>query len=96
MELEKAGKQEMLEMVRDISDMLNVHFISQKKPRGLGHAILCAKTFSGDEPFALLLGDNVVYNNQKPCLKQLIDCYGEYKTSVLGVQTVAKEDINKY
>ena len=78
MELEKAGKQEMLEMVREISDMINVHFIRQKGPRGLGNAILCAKTFVGEEPFAVLLGDDVVYNDKKPCLKQLIDCYGEY------------------
>ena len=96
MELEKAGKQEMLEMVREISDMVNIHFIRQKEPRGLGHAILCAKTFVGDEPFAVLLGDDVVYNDRKPCLKQLIDCYGEYKTSVLGVQTVVAQDVNKY
>ena len=96
MELEKAGKQEMLEMVKEISDMVNVHFIRQKEPRGLGHAILCAKTFVGNEPFAVLLGDDVVYNEQKPCLKQLIDCYGEYKTSVLGVQTVEPQDVNKY
>ena len=96
MELEKSGKQEMLEMVRDISDMVNIYFIRQKEPRGLGHAILCAKTFVGDEPFAVLLGDDVVYNDEKPCLKQLIDCYGEYKTSVLGVQTVDAQDVNKY
>ena len=95
-ELEKAGKQEMLEMVKEISDMVNVHFIRQKEPRGLGHAILCAKTFVGNEPFAVLLGDDVVYNDRKPCLKQLIDCYGEYRTSVLGVQTVAEQDVNKY
>ena len=96
MELEKAGKEEMLEMVREISDMVNIHFIRQKEPRGLGHAILCARTFVGNEPFAVLLGDDVVYNDQKPCLKQLIDCYGEYNTSVLGVQTVAPENVNKY
>ena len=96
MELEKAGKQQMLEMIREISDMVNVHFIRQKEPRGLGHAIFCAKTFVGDETFAVLLGDDIVYNDQKPCLKQLIDCYGEYKTSVLGVQTVEPQDVNKY
>ena len=96
MELEKSGKQEMLEMIREISDMVNIHFIRQKEPRGLGHAILCAKTFVGNEPFAVLLGDDVVYNDEKPCLKQLIDCYGEYKTSVLGVQTVDPNDVNKY
>ena len=96
MELEKSGKEEMLKMVREISDMVNIHFIRQKEPRGLGHAILCAKTFVGNEPFAVLLGDDVVYNDNKPCLKQLIDCYEEYKTSVLGVQTVEQQDVNKY
>ena len=96
MELEKSGKEEMLKMVREISDMVNIHFIRQKEPRGLGHAILCAKTFVGNEPFAVLLGDDVVYNDNKPCLKQLIDCYEEYKTSVLGVQTVEAQDVNKY
>ena len=96
MELEKANKIEMLEMVREISDMVNIHFIRQKEPRGLGHAILCAKTFVGKEPFAVLLGDDVVYNDEKPCLKQLIDCYEEYKTTVLGVQTVDPKDVNKY
>ena len=96
MELEKSGKEEMLKMVREISDMVNIHFIRQQDPRGLGHAILCAKTFVGNEPFAVLLGDDVVYNDNKPCLKQLIDCYEEYKTSVLGVQTVEPQDVNKY
>ena len=96
MELEKSGKEEMLKMVREISDMVNIHFIRQKEPRGLGHAILCAKTFVGNEPFAVLLGDDVVYNDNKPCLKQLIDCYEEYKTSVLGVQTVEPQDVNNY
>ena len=96
MELEKSGKEEMLKMVREISDMVNIHFIRQKEPRGLGHAILCAKTFVGNEPFAVLLGDDVVYNDNKPCLKQLIDCYEEYKTSVLGIQTVEPQDVNKY
>ena len=96
LELEKSGKEEMLKMVREISDMVDIHFIRQKEPRGLGHAISCAKTFVGNEPFAVLLGDDIVYNEGKPCLKQLIDCYDEYKTSVLGVQTVAAKDVNKY
>ena len=96
MELEKSGKEQMLEMVKEISDMVNIHFIRQKEPKGLGHAILCAKAFVGYEPFAILLGDDVVYTDQNPCLKQLIDCYDEYKTSVLGVQTVAPQDVNKY
>lgn len=95
-ELEKSGKKEMLEMVKDISNMVDIHFIRQKEPKGLGHAIHCAKTFVGDDPFAVLLGDDIVYNEGKPCLKQLMDCYSEYKTSVLGVQTVSRENVNKY
>lgn len=95
LELEKSGKAELLELVRDISDMVDIHYIRQKEPRGLGHAIHCAKTFVGNEPFAVLLGDDVV-DSEVPCLKQLIDCYSEYKTTILGVQTIEKENISKY
>ena len=95
MELEKSGKEELLELVKDISSMVEIHYIRQKEPKGLGHAIHCAKTFVGNEPFAVLLGDDVVYN-EKPCLKQLMECYDEYKTSILGVQTVLEENVSKY
>ena len=95
MELEKAGKQEMLDLVRGISDMVDIHYIWQKEPRGLGHAIHCAKSFVGNEPFAVMLGDDVV-DSEVPCLKQLINCFNEYKTTILGVQTVAPENVNKY
>lgn len=96
LELEKSGKTELLEEVRKISDMVNIHYIRQKEPKGLGHAIHCAKSFIGDEPFAVLLGDDIVYNPEKPCLKQMIEAYDEYKTSILGVQEVAHEDVSKY
>ena len=95
-ELEKNHKDELLELVKDISDMVDIHYIRQKEPRGLGHAIYCAKSFVGNEPFAILLGDDIVYNEEKPCLKQLIDCYNEYKTTILGVQSVNTEDVCKY
>lgn len=95
MELEKSGKSELLELVRDISDMVDIHYIRQKEPRGLGHAIYCAKTFVGNEPFAVMLGDDVV-DSEKPCLKQLIDCYSEYNTSILGVQRVPEDQVDKY
>ncbi len=75
--------------------MVNIHYVRQKEPKGLGHAIYCAKSFVGNEPFAVLLGDDVVYAN-KPCLKQMIEAYDEYKTTILGVQEVAKEDVDKY
>ncbi|MBE6046859.1 MAG: UTP--glucose-1-phosphate uridylyltransferase GalU [Clostridium sp.] len=95
MELEKAGKSELLELVRDISDMVDIHYIRQKEPKGLGHAIHCAKTFVGNEPFAVLLGDDVVHS-EVPCLKQLINCFDEYKTTILGVQSVPEENVSKY
>lgn len=95
LELEKSGKQEMLEMVKDISEMANIHYIRQKEPRGLGHAILAAQHFIGDEPFAVLLGDDVVISKQ-PCLGQMLDVFHEYQTSILGVQTVPHEVVNKY
>ena len=95
LELEQKGKNEMLEMVRNISNMVNIHYIRQKEPKGLGHAIHCAKSFIGDEPFAVLLGDDIV-DASTPCLKQMIDAYDEYKTTVLGVQEVARENVDKY
>ena len=95
LELEKSGKTELLEEVRKISDMVNIHYIRQKEPKGLGHAIYCAKSFIGNEPFAVLLGDDIV-RNDKPCLKQMIEAYDEYKTSILGVQEVADDDVSKY
>ena len=95
LELEHKGKKEMLEMVQEISNMVNIHYIRQKEPKGLGHAIHCAKSFIGDEPFAVLLGDDIV-DSETPCLKQLINAYDEYKTSILGVQEVEKENTDKY
>ena len=95
LELEQKGKTEMLEMVQQISNMVNIHYIRQKEPKGLGHAIYCAKSFIGNDPFAVLLGDDIV-DSETPCLKQLINAYDEYKTSILGVQEVAKEDTDKY
>lgn len=95
LELEKKGKDDLLAEVRKISDMVNIHYIRQKEPKGLGHAIYCAKSFIGKEPFAVLLGDDIVYA-EKPCLKQMIEVYQEYKTSILGVQEVPVEDVSKY
>lgn len=95
LELEKKGKDDLLQEVRKISDMVNIHYIRQKEPKGLGHAIYCAKSFIGNEPFAVLLGDDIV-DAEVPCLKQMIEVYNEYKTTILGVQEVPQEDVNKY
>ena len=95
--LKASGKDKQVKLIRDIANLANIYYIRQKEPKGLGHAILCAKTFIGEEPFAVLLGDDVVVNkNSKPALKQLIDDYEKKKSSVVGVQTVAKEDVCKY
>lgn len=93
--LKEHGKADLLEQVKAIAD-INIHYIRQKEPKGLGHAILCAKSFVGDEPFAVLLGDDVVYNDENPCLKQLIDVYNTTGGSVLGCQTVPQEKVSSY
>jgi UTP--glucose-1-phosphate uridylyltransferase len=95
LELQAKGKYNLLKEIRKISDMVNIHYIRQKEPKGLGHAIYCAKSFIGNEPFAVLLGDDIVYAD-KPCLKQMIEAYDEYETSILGVQEVPLEDVCKY
>jgi UTP--glucose-1-phosphate uridylyltransferase len=95
-ELEKKHNTELLELVRGISDMVDIHYIRQKNPSGLGHAIYCARTFVGDEPFAVLLGDDVVHNPENPCLGQMIEAYETYGTSILGVQEVPEQDVCKY
>ena len=93
--LREHGKDELLAMVKEIGD-INLHYIRQKEPKGLGHAILCAKSFVGDEPFAVLLGDDVVYNEEKPCLQQLLDVYDATGASVLGCQAVPQEKVTSY
>ena len=94
--LSKTGKDDMLEEIQGISELANIYYIRQKEAKGLGHAIACAKTFIGNEPFAVILGDDIVYNEETPCLKQLLDVFDEYQTSILGVQTVPMEDTYKY
>lgn len=92
----KKEKYALLEEIQGISNMANIHYIRQKEPKGLGHAIGCAKHFIGDEPFAVLLGDDIVQTEGKPCLKQLIDVFERYNSSVVGVQPVPDEDVSKY
>ncbi|NYB73188.1 UTP--glucose-1-phosphate uridylyltransferase GalU [Sedimentibacter hydroxybenzoicus DSM 7310] len=93
--LRQTNKEELLEEIRKISQMINIHTVRQKSPLGLGHAVYCAKSFVGDEPFAVLLGDDIV-DSQKPCLKQMIEVYDEYNSTILGVQSVARGDVGKY
>ncbi|PYZ96010.1 UTP--glucose-1-phosphate uridylyltransferase [Alteribacter lacisalsi] len=89
------GKTELLEKVQYSSKMVDIHYIRQKEPKGLGHAVWCARKFIGDEPFAVLLGDDIV-EAEKPCLRQLMDQYEETLASVIGVQTVPEEQTHRY
>ncbi|WP_318506961.1 UTP--glucose-1-phosphate uridylyltransferase GalU [Bacillus sp. T3] len=92
--LEK-GKLDILEKVQYSTNLVDIHYIRQKEPKGLGHAVWCARNFIGDEPFAVLLGDDIVQSDT-PCLRQLIDQYEETYSSVIGVQSVSNEDTQRY
>ena len=94
-ELMRKGRQDLLNVLRETTDV-NVHYVRQKYMRGLGDAILCARAFVGDEPFAVLLGDDVVYHPQRPALRQLIDVYEETGGSVLGCQIVSDAQVSSY
>lgn len=94
--LKKAGKNEMLEEVRSIANLADITFIRQKEMKGLGHAVLKAKSFVGNEPFAIMFGDGVIHSETKPAIKQLIDSYGVFGDGVLGVKKVPESEIHKY
>ncbi len=94
LQLKAQGKYDLLGMIEEISN-ITIHFIRQKEARGLGHAVLCARQFVGNEPFAVLLGDDLV-DAKVPCLAQLIDVYDDLGGSVLGVQKVPKERVSSY
>ncbi|WP_174734320.1 UTP--glucose-1-phosphate uridylyltransferase GalU [Mesobacillus harenae] len=89
------GKLELLDKVRYSTNLADIHYIRQKEPKGLGHAVWCARNFIGDEPFAVLLGDDIVQSDT-PCLKQLINQYEETLASVIGVQTVPDNETHRY
>ena len=95
LELQNKGNDVLLKQVQDISNLVNIYYVRQKEARGLGHAIYCARTFVGNEPFAVMLGDDVV-DSTVPCLKQLIDVFEQHSRTVLGVQEVSPEHVNKY
>lgn len=95
--LKASHDEEHLKMIEEITDMVNVVSIRQKTPKGLGHAILCTKSFVGNEPFAVLLGDDIVVNPNGPgAIQQLIDIYDQTGKSVVGTQPVRPENISKY
>lgn len=93
--LRENGKDDLLHEIEDISNLVNVIYIRQKEPLGLGHAILTARPVVGNEPFAVMLGDDVV-SSETPALRQLMDAYEKEGATILGVQRVAQEDTSKY
>jgi len=93
--LKEKGKTEMLKEVQHISDMITIHTVRQKEQNGLGHAISCAETFVGDDPFAVLLGDDII-RSEKPVIKQMMEVFEEKNAPVLGCKLVADKDVNKY
>ena len=93
--LENKGNADQLQTVRDISQLADIHFVRQKEPLGLGHAVYCARKFINNEPFAVLLGDDIVYDDV-PCIRQLMDAYEEKKGTILGVQEVPPSSVHKY
>jgi len=94
-ELKRKGNTSLLSMVEDISQLINVFYVRQKEAKGLGHAISCARDFVGNEPFAVLLGDDVVVS-EKPAIGQLMEVYEKKNAAVLGVQRINKADVDKY
>ena len=93
--LEKGGKTDLLNSIKDIHNMANISYIRQIETKGLGHAVSRAKTFVGDEPFVVLFGDDVIIGDV-PATKELIDAYGKHGKGVLGVKKVDAKDIYKY
>lgn len=93
--LERAGKLDKLKMVRDVAEMVNIMSVRQKKQLGLGHAVLCAKELVRDEPFAIMVGDDLMFGGV-PGVKQLIDVAMAEKMPVIGVMEVPQEKVNRY
>jgi len=93
--LKKKGKEDLLRMVREISEMVTLVSVRQKEPLGLGHAILCAKRTVGEEPFAVLLGDDLI-DAKIPCIKQMIDVYQEMDGALIAIQKVPRSETHLY
>ena len=91
-----SGKQSVYDEIVHISKLANITYIRQKETKGLGHAVLCAKTFVGDEPFAVLYGDDVIIGGEKPACKELCEAYEKYGLGVAGVKRVPMDQISKY
>lgn len=96
--LADTGKNDLLKITEEISGLANIHYVRQKQAKGLGHAVLCARSFVGDEPFALALGDDLIYTpgGVKPCIRQLMDCYEQTGLSAVATMKVPMSEVGKY
>lgn len=94
--LKSKGKEELYQKVHGIAEGVNIFFVRQKEQLGLGHAVLQAEAFVGNEPFAVLLGDDLYVGKEKPALRELMDVYEDKKRSVLGTMEVTLENTSKY
>lgn len=93
---QRGGKEDVLDELKSVAKMANIYFIRQKEAKGLGHAVLCAKSFVKDEPFAVLYGDDVIINDEKPVVGQVIDAFEKHRKCAVGIKEVAPEQIVKY
>jgi UTP--glucose-1-phosphate uridylyltransferase len=93
--LEGRGKSEQLNIVRAVSDMVHIAYVRQKEALGLGHAILMARDLVNDEPFAVLLGDDVI-EAEPPCIRQMMDVFDRFRASVVAIMEVPREDVRRY
>jgi len=93
--LKEKGEDDFLRQIEDIANLADIHFVRQKEALGLGHAVYCARKFVGDQPFAVMLGDDLI-DAEVPCLRQLLDIYEEHQATVLAVQEVPDKDLSRY
>lgn len=93
--LKERGRMEEYKLITELPNKVNIHFLRQKEQLGLGHAVLQARSFIGDEPFALLLGDDLYVGDNEPVLKQLIEVYDEVNNSVIGMTKIPNSEVNK-
>jgi UTP--glucose-1-phosphate uridylyltransferase len=93
--LEQRGKPELLSIVRAVSDLVHIAYVRQKEALGLGHAILMARDLVNNEPFAVLLGDDII-ESETPCIRQMLDVFERYKTSVVAIMEVTRDQVSRY
>ena len=93
--LTQKGEWEQLEKIKKITDLADIHYVRQKETKGLGHAIYCARKFVGKEPFAVLLGDDIVVH-EEPCLKQMLAVLEAYQSNIIAIRQVPWEQVNRY